>query len=77
MEFIRRGRPLLNGSIERFNRTYREAVLNMYIFETLDEVRQKTDEWIEIYDHHRRNASLGDSPPSEFLARHLNPTTLR
>ncbi len=76
LEFIKPGRPMQNGFIERFNRTYREAVLDMYIFESLDEVRQKTDEWIEIYNHHRPHASLGGSPPSEFLARHLNRTTL-
>jgi len=31
-----------NGYIERFNRTYREEVLNCYIFETLAEVRRMT-----------------------------------
>lgn len=28
-----------NGFIERFNRTYREAALYMYIFESLSDVR--------------------------------------
>jgi transposase InsO family protein len=32
--------PMQNGYIERFNRTYREEVLNCYIFETLAEVRR-------------------------------------
>lgn len=31
LEFIKPGRPMPNGFIERFNRNYREAVLNIYI----------------------------------------------
>ena len=71
LEFIKPGKPMQNGFIERFNRTYREAVLDMYIFETLDDVRNKTNEWLEIYNHHRPHDSLGGMPPSEYLAKQI------
>jgi putative transposase len=32
LEFMRPGKPMENGCIERFNRSYREAVLDMYVF---------------------------------------------
>ena len=30
-----------NGFIERFNRSYREAVLDMFVFQSLSEVREQ------------------------------------
>lgn len=43
VEFIEPGTPMQNGFIERFNRSYHEAELEMYIFRTLAEVRGQTD----------------------------------
>jgi len=32
-----------DGFIERFNRSYREAVLDMFVFQTLSEVRKQIE----------------------------------
>jgi len=39
---IQKGKPMQNGYIERFNRTYREDVLNLHIFENTGQVKSKT-----------------------------------
>ena len=53
--------------MERFNRTYRDEILNMYAFKTLTEVREITDNWIREYNEERPHDSLGDLTPSEYL----------
>jgi len=65
--FIQPGRPMQNGLIERFNRTYREEVLDCYVFETLNEVRQMTRDWMTRYNDFRPHESLGDVPPRRYL----------
>lgn len=67
LEFIEPGKPMQNGFIERFNRSYREAVLDMYIFQTLTEVEEQTERWLKEYNEERPHESLGNKTPREFL----------
>ena len=67
LRFIQPGKPMQNGYVERFNRTYREEVLNCYVFETLGEVRRMTDEWLPRYDEQRPHESLGNLSPRQYL----------
>ena len=46
LEHIKPGKPAQNAYIERFNRTHREDILDMYIFRSLDDVRDITSEWM-------------------------------
>jgi putative transposase len=67
LEFIEPGKPMQNGFIERFNRSYREAVLDMYIFQTLTEVKEQTERWLKDYNEERPHESLGNMTPREYL----------
>jgi putative transposase len=64
---IQPGKPAQNGYIERFNRTYREDILDQYLFSNLTEVRDLTDEWLIMYNGERPHSSLNNQTPWEVL----------
>lgn len=72
LQFIQPGKPMQNGFIERFNRLYREAVLDAYLFFELNEVRKLTQEWMEEYNYNRPHESLGNLTPIEWKEKVLN-----
>lgn len=69
IQYIQPGKPTQNGYIERFNRLYREAVLDAYLFFDLQEVRKLTDEWIEEYNERRPHEALNNMTPAEWANR--------
>jgi putative transposase len=66
IQYIQPGRPMQNGYIERFNRLYREAVLDAYLFYELYQVRQLTSEWMEEYNQRRPHEALNNQTPEEW-----------
>ena len=68
--YIQKGRPYQNGYAERFNRTYREEVLDNYAFHNLSEARRLTEAWIWVYNNERPHSSLGYMTPRGFLLKH-------
>jgi putative transposase len=69
VRYIEPGKPDQNAYMERFNRTYREEVLDAYIFFDLDQVRCITRPWLGTYNEVRPHDSLGGIPPSVFRRR--------
>lgn len=64
--FIQPGKPNQNGLIERLNRTFREDVLDAYIFENLEDLRYQSQRWMEQYNQGHPHQSLGGKSPLAF-----------
>jgi putative transposase len=64
---IQKGKPSQNGYIERFNRSYREGVLDAFILSSLEQAREETMIWMQDYNHNHPHESLGDKSPVECL----------
>jgi putative transposase len=64
---IRPGKPQQNAYIERYNRTVRHEWLDLYIFESIEEVQQIATEWLWSYNHERPNMGNGGMTPAQKL----------
>ena len=66
IDYIQPGSPYQNGYIERFNRTYRNEVLDLYLFNNLAQARRITEEWLTIYNTERPHEALNNMTPIEY-----------
>ena len=66
LEFIRPGKPVENAFIESFNGKLRDECLNAEIFFSLNDARDKIEQWRVEYNQFRPHSALGGIPPSLF-----------
>jgi putative transposase len=63
------GKPMQNGYVERFNRTYREDVLDAHQFSSLRQFQAISDNEMADYNDSHPHESLGGMSPIEFGKR--------
>jgi putative transposase len=73
LTFIQPGKPNQNAYIERFNRSFRHEVLDAWVFTSLADVREISEDWRQRYNTERAHDSLGNLPPLTFLPRSTTP----
>jgi putative transposase len=63
IDYIEPGKPNQNAYIERFNRSVRNEVLDLYLFRSLQQVRELVSRWRAQYNEQRPHDALGGLPP--------------
>ncbi len=69
LAFIQPGKPTQNAFVERCNGNIRKELLNAYVFKTLDEVREKAEEYKYDYNHNRPHKSLNYRTPADLISQ--------
>ncbi len=67
IKFIQPGKPTQNAYIERFNRTYREDILDAFLFFEMKQVRELTEYWRNDYNENHPHQSLNNRSPLNYL----------
>jgi putative transposase len=71
IDYIEPGKPNQNAFIERFNRSLRNEVLDLYLFRNLQQVRELVGRWRTQYNEQRPDDPLGGLPPAVHAQRQL------
>ena len=66
MDFSRPGKPTDNAMIEAFNARLRAECLNESWFLSLEDAREKIEEWRRHYNGERPHSALGNLTPGDL-----------
>ena len=67
LDFSRPGKPTDNSFIESFNGKFRSECLNTHWFLSLDDARQKMEDWRRDYNEVRPHSAIGNKAPISLL----------
>ena len=67
LDFSRPGTPTDNAYIESFNGSFRAECLNAHWFMSLDDAREKLEEWRVDYNEVRPHSSIGNNTPISLM----------
>ena len=68
LEFIQPDNPQQNAYLERYNRTVRYVLLTHYLFESIEEVKDRATNWLWTFNNERPNMAIGGVTPKQRLA---------
>lgn len=74
LEYIQPGKPTQNAFIESFNARLREECLDQELLLSLEDAKQKVEQWRTFYNNFRPHSALGGMPPSRFTAEQQTPS---
>jgi putative transposase len=66
IKYIQPGKPVQNALIERFNRLFREDILDAYLFDNIHQVESLANKWKEDYNENHPHGSLGGLSPRKY-----------
>lgn len=74
--FITPASPWQNGKVESYNGIFRDELLNMELFESVEHAQWLTNAWKDTYNHYRPHGSLKGATPAAFAAANPNQPSL-
>ena len=69
IKYTQPGKPMQNGYIERFNRFFREDILDAFYFNDIYQLQKLSTNWMNDYNYNHPHKSLGNISPIEFMPR--------
>lgn len=74
LDFLRPGKPTDKAFIESFNGSSRDKCLNTTWFMSLEDARQKLENWRQDYNLFRLHSALADTAPALFVQQMIPST---
>jgi putative transposase len=72
IDFSRPGKPTDNSFVESFNGSLRDECLNVHWFESLEDAKEKIEDWRRDYNESRPHQALKELTPAEFASQNMD-----